>query len=168
MRRAVAGGAGALALASAAALPARATAVSPDAYAPASICRGLGIDTWTAWLSNDARRLEVEFFNCSGVGDDKIKITVNNASDPPAFWFHGSSTGSYHVGYWFTWEYGPNHVQASRVAHWSDGGNLALRWSAAPGGGGGGGPWIQARTPAGEPLTVTDEHGHSHPLLLAP
>jgi hypothetical protein len=142
--------------------------MTPAAYAPSSICRGLGIDSWTAWLSHSDQRLEVEFFNCSGVGDDKIKVTVNNASNPSPFWFHGSSTGSYHVGYNFTWEFGPNDVAASRVAKWTDGGSLVLRWTAAPGGGGGGGPWTVARTPSGAPLTIVDERGDSHPLLLAP
>jgi hypothetical protein len=140
----------------------------PGAYAPESICRGLGVDSWTAWLSNSDERLEVEFFNCSGVGDDKIKVTVNNASDPSPFWFHGSSTGSYHVHYDFTWEIGPNHVQASRVPKWTDGGSLALRWVTPPGGGGGGGPWTVARSPSGDPLTVVDQQGVPHPLLLAP
>ena len=149
-------------------VPAQATQMKPHAIAPSSICRGLGTDSWTAWLSNEKKRLEVEFFNCSGVGDDKVKVTVNNASDPPSYWFHGSSTGSYHVGYNFTWEFGPNHVRASRISPWSDGGYLGLRWVTPPGGGGGGGPWIIARSPSGQPLTITDQHGVSHPLLLAP
>jgi hypothetical protein len=140
------------------------------ALAPSSVCLSFHTDMWTAWLTNvstGGQNLETEFWNCSGSGSDKIKITVNNAEDPPDYWFHGAATGSFHVKHFESWNFGANNVAAHRIT-WSDGGSSGLRWRDSPGGGGGGGPWVQAHGADGRALTVTGPDGVPHPLLVQP